>query len=97
MDDKLFEVGLHLFKILFTYLWLCWDFAAAQRLFCSCAERGLLSSSGALPSHFGGFPCYGAQALECAGFSSCGTVSPQHVGLRREPMSPALAGGFFFS
>ena len=55
------------------------------RLFCSCSERGLLSSCGARASHRGGFSCCGAQALgtwssavEACGFSSCGSWALEH-------------------
>ena len=46
------------------------DLHCCLRAFCS-GERGLLSSCGVQASHCSGFSC--VQALELAGFSSCGT------------------------
>ena len=59
--------GFFFFKI---YLYLfCpwWVFVAAPRLFSSCGEWGLLSSSDARASHCSGFSCFGAgvQQLQC--------------------------------
>ena len=45
--------------------------SCGTQLFSSCSELGLLSSSGARASHWGGFSYSGAQAPELAGFSSC--------------------------
>ena len=47
-----------------------WVFTPARGL----SLRVLLSRCGARGSHFSGFSC-GAQALELAGFSSCGGLS----------------------
>ena len=46
------------------------DLHCCLRAFCS-GEWGLLSSCGVQASHFSGFSC--VQALELAGFGSCGT------------------------
>ena len=51
--------------------WLCWVFVALCRLSLVAGREGY-SSLWCRGSHCGGFSC-GAQALECAGFSSCGT------------------------
>ena len=42
-------------------------------LFSSYSKQGLLSSCSAWASHYGGFSCCGAQALECMGFRSYST------------------------
>ena len=43
--------------------WLYWAFLAAQGLFSSCSDRGLLSGCSGRASHCGGFSCCGAGAL----------------------------------
>ena len=48
------------------------DLLCCTWAFDSCGERGLHSSRAAQASCCG-FSCWGAQALERAGFSSCGT------------------------
>ena len=45
------------------YLWLFWVFVAAQTVFSSCSEQGLLSSCGVQAFHCRGFSCCGAQSL----------------------------------
>ena len=88
------------FKV-FVYCWLCWVFVAAG-LLCSCGERGLPSSCGAQVSRRGGLSLR-AQALGHARFSSCGSPARLLRGMWDlptpgiEPVSPALAGGFFTS
>ena len=70
-------------------------------LFSRCGEWGLLSSGGARAFHHGGFPCCRAQALGQAGFSSHAPWALLLPGMWDlpgsgiEPVSPALAGGFF--
>ena len=56
------------------FLFICFlsYFSHLQALF-SCNEQRLLSSSDAQASFCGGFSCFTAQALEGAGFSSCGS------------------------
>ena len=56
---------------LFVCLLLCWVFVAVGRIFTSCRELGLLSSHHAWASRCNDFSW--AQALGCAGFSSCGS------------------------
>ena len=75
----------------------CW-----AQAFPSGGSRELLSSCGLWASHGGGFSC-GAQALEFSGFRSCGARAQLLRGIwvlprpGIEPMSPALAGGFFIT
>ena len=70
-------------------------------VFSRCGEWGLLSSCGARAFHHGGFPCCRAQALGQAGFSSHAPWALLLPGMWDlpgsgiEPVSPALAGGFF--
>ena len=70
-------------------------------LFSSCGEQGLRSSCSVRASPCCGFSCHGARALEHLGFSSCGSWAQflwrmwDLPGPGIEPMSPALAGGFF--
>ena len=94
----------------FIYFWLCWVFTAAQP-FPGCGEQSLFSSYGGQVSHCSSFSCCRAQALEPAGFSSCGCCALEHklnscglgcsevcgIFLRPgiEPVFPALAGIFF--
>ena len=75
-------VLLQLFTI---YFWLCWVFVAVRRLFPSCRERGVLSSSGARASHCGGFSCCRVQALgaqasvvTARGLGHAGSVAVAH-------------------
>ena len=71
-----------LFKKTFTYLWLCWVFVAACRIFYSCGSWRLLSSCGAQASHRGGVVAWalGMRASEVAahGLSGCGLGAPEH-------------------
>ena len=73
--------------------------------FFNCSKRGLLFSCSVWASHCDGFSCCRAQALEHAGFSSCGVgrsvvVAHMLCGMWypprpwNKPMSPALAGIF---
>ena len=79
-------------------------------LFSGCGELVPLSSCSAQASHFGGFSCWGAQALGCAGsvveargLWSTGSIVAAHrlscmwefPGSGIEPMCLALAGEFF--
>ena len=50
---------------------------ALCRLFSDCSEWGILSSCGVWASRCSGFSCE-AQALECMGFSSCGSRALAH-------------------
>ena len=73
-----------------------------------CSDLRLLCC-GAWTSHWGGFPGCRAQALGCVGVSSCGAPAQElwlmglvalscvwgPPGPGMEPVSPALAGGFF--
>ena len=67
--------GQYIFKILFIYFWLCWVFLAAQGLFSSCGEQGLLSSC-----------CVRASGLQWLlllqgmGSRACGLQKLQHMG-----------------
>ena len=61
----------------FIYFWLCWVFTAAQP-FPGCGEQSLFSSYGGQVSHCSSFSCCRAQALEPAGFSSCGCCALEH-------------------
>ena len=61
----------------FMYLfWLCWVLTAA-------GSPSLVASGGGcsllqcMASHWGGFSCYGAQALEHTGFDCCGVWAQQ--------------------
>ena len=81
MDDKLFEVRITSF----------WKFCL---LIYGCAGTSLLLTG------FSPVVVSGACSLAVCRFQQlwhAGSVSPQHVGPKREPMCPALAGGFFFS
>ena len=60
------------------YFWLCWVFIAAHRLFIAVQELSLVAANGgctcsAQASHWGGFSCCRAWAVERSGFSSWGT------------------------
>ena len=46
--------------------------------FSSCGKQGLLFSYGVQPSHCNDFSDFGTQALECLGFSSCGSWTIEH-------------------
>ena len=61
------------FKSLFIYF-ICGyaESSLLLELFCRCSARGYSLSSGVWASHCSGPSGCGAQALECAGFSSCG-------------------------
>ena len=63
------------------------------RLFCSCSEQELLSNCGAWASHCSGFSCREAQTPGHTGSSSCNKWDLARSGI--EPVSPALADGFF--
>ena len=62
-----------IFFLLYTCIWLCWAFTAAQAFL---GEQGLLSSCGVW-AHCGGFSCCGAQALGGAGFSGFDACAQQ--------------------
>ena len=93
----------HKYSEVFIYLRLHWVLIAACGLFSSCGEQGLLSSCGMQASLCGGFSCCGAQALgmqtsvvvvhghRCP--AACGIFPDQGS----NPVSPALAGGFFIT
>ena len=82
-----------------------------RSLFSSCSGQGLLSSCGEQASHCSGFSRCGAWALGHSSFSSCHTWGLNSCGTQVqllrgmwdlhnpgiEPMSPALAGGFFIT
>ena len=85
----------------FLYIFLAaLDPRCCAQAFSSCG-KWLLSSCSAQASHCSGFSCCGARALDSLGFSSCGAwAQPLHStwdlpGPGIEPVSPALAGGFF--
>ena len=70
----------------------CWAWA-----FSSCGEQGLLPSCSVWASYCRGFPCCGAQAPGCVGFSGSANGLSCLWNLPRpgiKPVSPALAGGF---
>ena len=50
-------------RVLFIYFWLRWVFIAVW-VFSSCANQGLLFSSGMWDSHCGGFSCCRMWAVE---------------------------------
>ena len=89
------------YNVLFIYLLDSAGCLLLCGLFPSCREQERHSNCSAWASHCGGFSCFGAQALQRSGFSSCGAqvYLPRSMwdlpGLGIEPMSPALAGGFF--
>ena len=70
----------------------CAGSSLLRGLVSSCCKWGLLSSCRLWASHCGGFSRWGAPALEHK-LSRCGTWDLPRPGI--EPMSPALAGGFF--
>ena len=79
---------------------LCWVFVATW-VFSSCGERGLLFRRGAWTSPCSGFSCR-EQALGCwaSVLQSTGSVVVGlscSVGPGIEPVSAALAGGFFIT
>ena len=57
----------------------CAGSSLLHRLFCSCSERGLLSSCSAWVSHFGGFSCCGARGLGLVDSSRCSARALEHV------------------
>ena len=74
----------------------CAESSLLYRLFSTCDEQGLLTlSCNVRASLWGGFSCCGARALAHSGFSSCSMRDLPWSGM--EPVSPALAGGFFSS
>ena len=83
---------------LFTYYWLHWVFIAVCGL-SLCREWRLLSNFSVWASHCKDFSCCGAQALGrgLRELRHMALVASQHVesSQTREPMSPALGGGFF--
>ena len=88
-------------KIIFLFIFGCARSSLPGGLFFSCAKCGLLSSCGVPASHCTVFSCYRAQALEHR-LSSCGAQTLSWLcamwdlpGSEIEPVSPALAGGFF--
>ena len=108
----------HMYIYIYIFFWTV--FSLLHRLFCSCGERGLLSSRGAQASHCSGFSRCRARALGdwasvvvTHGLRSCSSQALEHGlsgygaqayllrgtwDLSRpgiEPISPALAGGFF--
>ena len=90
-----FSITIPVFKefISFFYFRLCWVFVAAHGL-SLVAERRLLSSDHAQPSHHSGFSCCSSQALRLSG---CGTGAWLLHGMWNlpgpgiKPMFPALA------
>ena len=90
------------------FIWLRWVFVAA-RAFSSCSKQGLLSSCGVRASCCSSFSCCKARAAAAqasaavaCGLCSCGSQAQQLLCSMRdlpgpgvEPVSPALAGGFF--
>ena len=84
-------VNLLLIKKFFNYLFIfvCAGSSLMPGLFSSWSKWGLLSSCGAWASHCGGFSCHGVQTLGYVG----SVVMDPRPGI--EPVSPALAGGFF--
>ena len=106
MPHFLLEDSSFLFLILFTYFWLCWVFIAVWA-FLQLWQAGATSSFFVRPFYCGGSPC-GTQAVGAQASVAVGSQVPQlwHMGLvlcgmwdlprpGMEPMSPALAGGFF--
>ena len=78
----------------------CAESSSLCGLFSSCGRQGLLSRCGAWASHCGGLSCCRACTLE-HGLRGCGARAQLLCGMWDlpgsgiEPMSPALAGGFF--
>lgn len=58
------------FFLVFIWFWLCESLLLCG-LLSGCGEQGLLSSCGVWISHWDGFSCYRARALELTGFSHC--------------------------
>ena len=75
---QLYTYTLSLFIYNFVYLFLAMlGLHCCVGIFYSCKEQGMLSRGGAWAFHCGDYTCYGAQALGCTGFSSCGTWHQQ--------------------
>ena len=80
---------------LFIYFWLCWVFIAVWRLFSSYGEQGLLwvVVHGLLIAVASLVAAHGFRSCGTWPYLPCGTWHLPRAGI--EPMSPALAGGFF--
>ena len=77
------------------YVWLCWVFIAVWRLFSSYGERGLLwvVVRGLLIAVASLVVAHGLRSCGIWPYLPCGMWHLPRAGT--EPMSPALAGGFF--
>lgn len=92
--DYSVKAGFFFFKLVFIYLIQCsivLGLCCCAQAFSSCGELGLLSSCGAQAAHCSDFS-RGAWALGMPASVGTGLSCPAS---EIEPMSSALAGGFF--
>ena len=78
-----FQHWVHHFVILknnciYLFIFGCAGSSLLHGLLSNCGERELLSSCGVQASHCGGFFYWGAWALGCTDFSSCGPQALEH-------------------